>query len=149
MVSDTLKGPVENRKQSLERRRLLVVGEDLGELTACRAFFEKFSFQVVASSTHAQAVRSLQSEGFHFVLLNQGSPRLDWRGVLAQAIAIDRHAPVLVVTRCVDIPSYLDAMHLGAIDYVEEPATRTELVRLIEGYLQPQAQASEPRKEHD
>jgi len=36
-------------------------------------------------------------------------------------VAIDRRTPVLVITRSVDISSYLDAMHLGAIDYVEEP----------------------------
>ena len=69
--------------------------------------------------------------------------------MLEQAIAIDRHTPVLVLTRCIDMPSYLDAMQLGAIDYVEEPATRSELVRLLEAYLRPQARASEHRKEND
>jgi len=149
MTSDTTSRPVTDGKHSIQRRRLLVVTEDLGDLTACRAFFEKFGYQVVACSSHEQAARSLRSEVFDFVLLNQGSPRLDWRGVLEHAIAVDRRMPVLVVTRCIDMPSYLDAMQLGAIDYVEEPATRSELVRLLEVYLRPQARASEYRKEHD
>jgi DNA-binding NtrC family response regulator len=118
------------------------VGEELGDLSAHRAFLETFGYQVCVCSSQEQAVRSLQSEVFDFVLLNQASPRLDWRGVLEHAIAIDRHTPVLVVTRCIDMPSYLDAMYLGAIDYVEEPASRSELVRLIEAHLPLQARAS-------
>ena len=75
--------------------------------------------------------------------------RLDWRGVLEHAIAIDRRRPVLVVTRCIDMPSYLDAMQLGAIDYVEEPLNPSEVVRLIEAHLPPQARASERREGRD
>jgi DNA-binding NtrC family response regulator len=82
-----------------------------------------------------------------FVLLNQGSPRLDWRGVLEQAIAIDKRTPVLVVTRCIDIPSYLDAMQLGAIDYVEEPLKPSEVVRLVEAHLPPQTRAASEHRE--
>jgi DNA-binding NtrC family response regulator len=150
MVSDTTNVPVADRKQSIQRRRLLVVGEDLADLVACRAFFEPFGYQVAVCRSHEQAVRSLQSEVFDFVLLNQGSPRLDWRGVLEQAIAIDKRTPVLVVTRCIDMPSYLDAMQFGAIDYVEEPLKPSEVVRLMEAHLPPQARAaSEHREEHD
>ena len=59
--------------------------------------------------------------------------------MLEQAIAIDRHTPALVLTRSVDMPWHLDAMQLGAIDYMEEPASCSEVVRLIEDYLQPRA----------
>ena len=148
MASDTTNVSVADGKQSVQRCRLLVVGEDLGDLVACRAFFEPFAYQVAVCRSHEQAVRSLQSEVFDFVLLNQGSPRLDWRGV--QAIAIDKRTPVLVVTRCIDIPSYLDAMQLGAIDYVEEPLKPSGVVRLMEAHLPPQARsASEHREERD
>jgi two-component system, response regulator, stage 0 sporulation protein F len=149
MVPDTTNGSVTDGKQSIQRRRLLVVREDLGDLMACDVFFDSFSYEVVTCSSDEQAARSLQSEGFDLVLLNQGSPRLDWRGVLERAIAIDRHTPVLVITRSVDMSSYLDAMYLGALDYVEEPLTLPDIVRLIEAHLPLKPRASEPRKEHD
>ena len=149
MTSDTTNGQVTDGKQSIQRRSLLVVREDLADLTASRAFFESFGYEVVMCSSHEQAAHFLQSEGFDLVLLNQGSPRLDWRGVLERAIAIDRHTPVLVITRSVDISSYLDAMYLGALDYVEEPLNPPEIVRLIEAHLPPKARASEHREGHD
>ena len=149
MALDTTNRPVTHGKQSIHRRRLLVVREDLGDLAACRLFFESFGYEVVTCSSHAQAARSLQAEGFDLVLLNQGSPRLDWRGVLERAIAIDRHTPVLVITRSVDISSYLDAMQLGALDYVEEPLNPPEIVRLIEAHLPLRPRTSEHQEGDD
>src|SRR5215470_6351646 len=60
MALDTPYGPA---KQSIQRRKLLVVREDVGDLTASRAFFESFGYEVVACSSHEQAAHSLQSEG--------------------------------------------------------------------------------------
>jgi DNA-binding NtrC family response regulator len=148
MALDITNSPVTDGKQSIQGRRLLVVREDLSDLTASRTFFESFDYEVVTCSSREQAARSLQSEGFDLVLLSQGSPRLDWRGVLEHSIAIDRHTPVLVVTRCIDMHSYLDAMQLGAIDYVEEPLNPSDIVRLIEAHLLPKARALEYREEH-
>ena len=64
-------------------------------------------------------------------------------------MAINRRMPVLVVTRCIDMPSYLDAMQLGALDYVEEPLNPPDIVRLIEAHLPLQPRASERREGHD
>ena len=82
MASDSTNSPVVNGKQSIHRRRLLVVGNNVRGLAARGTFLESFDYQVVACSSHEQAVRSLQSEVFDFVLLSQGSRSqlvaLDW-----------------------------------------------------------------------
>ncbi len=82
MASDSTKDAVAHGKQSIHRRRLLVVGEDLGGLAARGAFPESFGYQVVTCCSQDEAVRSLQSELFDFVLLSQGSRSqlvaLDW-----------------------------------------------------------------------
>jgi FixJ family two-component response regulator len=36
-------------------------------------------------------------------------------------LQMDRHRAVLVVTRCVDMSCYLEAMQMGAVDYLEKP----------------------------
>jgi len=50
--------------------------------------------------------------------------------VLDHAMQMDRHRPVLVLTRCIDMHCYLEAMQMGAIDYLEKPVPPTDLVRL-------------------
>jgi ActR/RegA family two-component response regulator len=52
--------------------------------------------------------------------------------VVERAIEIDRHMRVLVLTECLDKGCYLEAMHLGAADYVEKPQRADEVARLVE-----------------
>jgi len=82
MASDSTNSPATKRKQSVHRRRLLVVGENLGGLPARGAFLESLGYQVVTCCSQDEAVRSLQSQVFDFVLLSQGSRSqlvaLDW-----------------------------------------------------------------------
>jgi FixJ family two-component response regulator len=52
---------------------------------------------------------------------------------------IDRHTPVLVLTRSVDMHCYLEAMQLGAVDYLEKPLPAAEILRIVEIHLRPRA----------
>ena len=46
-------------------------------------------------------------------------------------VEIDRSLPVVVVARCLDMGSYIEAMQLGATDYLVEPLRGWEAGRLL------------------
>jgi FixJ family two-component response regulator len=46
-------------------------------------------------------------------------------------VEIDRSLPVVVVARCLDMGSYVEAMQLGAADYLVEPLTAWEVGPLL------------------
>jgi DNA-binding NtrC family response regulator len=46
-------------------------------------------------------------------------------------VEIDRSLPVIVVARCLDMGSYIEAMQLGATYYLVEPLTAWEVGRLL------------------
>jgi FixJ family two-component response regulator len=73
----------------------------------------------------------LGSEVFDIVVVSQGSRRFEGRCVVERAIAMDRRLPVVVVARALDMPCYLEAMQLGAVDYLEEPVTVSEMGRVL------------------
>ena len=52
-----------------------------------------------------------------------------------QAIKVDSLRPVLVMTDCVDMKRYVDAMWLGATDYLEKPRSPQELLKTISRLL--------------
>jgi response regulator of citrate/malate metabolism len=54
--------------------------------------------------------------------------------VLKRATEINRSLPVLVVARCLDMGCYLEAMQLGAVDYLVEPLTASEIGRVLEDH---------------
>jgi len=46
------------------------------------------------------------------------------------------------VTRCLNMKCYVDAMHLGALDYLESPQASVEIARLIETHSRPHGAAA-------
>jgi len=52
--------------------------------------------------------------------------------VLEKAIKMDRGRQVLVVARVLNMGCYLEAMQLGARDYMEEPVLEPEMARAVE-----------------
>ncbi len=78
-------------------------------------------YDVVISNSYEEGARRLATEDFDFAIVNQGSAAFEGRRILEQAMALDRRVPVLVVTRSVNMHNYLEAMELGAVDYLERP----------------------------
>ena len=48
---------------------------------------------------------------------------------------LDRRRPVLVLTRSIDMHCYLEAMQMGAIDYVEKPVPPADLLRFVQAHI--------------
>jgi DNA-binding NtrC family response regulator len=59
--------------------------------------------------------------------------------VLARAIERDRHAPVVVLSRSIDMPCYIEAIQSGALDYIEKPLVPSEIGLLVRNHLRARA----------
>ena len=116
--------------------KILLVDEDAGDLRILRLILEGQGFEVLTCTTYAAGIRSLEAEAFDFVVVSQGTQAFEGRGLLDRATQLDRHRPVLVVTRCIDMPCYLEAMQMGAVDYLEKPVPPADLLRFVRGHVQ-------------
>jgi DNA-binding NtrC family response regulator len=123
------------RTQSTPRGRVLLVDEEPEDLDTCRAVLQGKKFEVRICRSYAEGLRCLDSEVFDLLIVSQGSRAFEGRPVLEHATEIDRRLPVLVVTRHHDMGCYLEAMQLGAADYVEKPLDVAEMVRMVETHL--------------
>jgi len=115
-------------------RRVLLVDEDPADLRTLRLVLEGQGYEVRTHSTHEEGVRCLEAEPFDFVVVSQGSQAFEGRKVLDRAAQLDRQLPVLVVTRCIDMHCYLEAMQMGAIDYLEKPVPPADLVGFVRAH---------------
>lgn len=78
-------------------------------------------FSVHACNSYAEGIRQLESGAVGFIIVGQGSRFFEGRYVLERAAEMHRNIPIIVVTRCLNIRCYLEAMDLGAVDYLERP----------------------------
>ena len=133
----------ETSNSVLTRRPVvLLVDEDRQGQYYYGVLLEELGYRVRGCGSYEEAVAVLGSEPFDFVVLNQGSPGFEGRAVLERAVEIDRRLPVLVLARCLDMRCYLEAMQLGAVDYLVEPLTGWEVGRVLESHLPVQSMAA-------
>jgi DNA-binding NtrC family response regulator len=118
------------------------VGEDPGDLRYYCHILEEYGYRVRICNSYPEGVRCLADEIFDFVMVSQGSPNFEGSCVLKRATETNRSLPVLVVARCVDMGCYLEAMQLGALDYLVEPLTVLEIGRVLENHLRIQSIAA-------
>jgi len=116
--------------------KVLLVDEDAGDLRILRLILEGQGFEVFTCPTYEAGIQCLETEPFDFVVVSQGTQAFEGRTVLDRAMQLDRRRPVLVLTRCIDMPCYLEAMQMGAIDYLEKPVPPADLLRFVRAHVQ-------------
>jgi DNA-binding response OmpR family regulator len=137
MPPETTKQPVPEQPRTTAKLRFLLVDEDHNDLEYYRELLEEQGYIVCVSSSYESALCSLAHESFDFVLVGEGTPASKGRCVLEQALDLDRRRPVVVLTRCLEMECYLDAMQLGAADYLEKPVSPVELARVVTTHVRP------------
>jgi two-component system OmpR family response regulator len=129
-------------QRPVTKGNVLVVDEDTADLVYYRTVLQRAGCTVVTCSSYDEALECLGAEHFDLVVLSQGSCAFEGRRVLEKAIAIDRGGQVLVVARVLNMSCYLEAMQLGARDYLEEPIPEQEMIRAAETCLTSRAVAA-------
>lgn len=131
-----------SRNSFTGRIRVLLVDEDLSDREYYRRILEAEGYQVRTCSSYLEAILCFDHETFDFIVVDHGFGGPQWRVVLESAADHHRHIPVLVVTRSRDMVCYLEAMQLGAVDYLEKPLTSAQLIKVLNSHLPPQNAAA-------
>lgn len=119
------------------RPKILIVDDSSDDLRALSKILESHGYQVESCASFCEGAAFAASHDYDFVVAGQGGPRFEGQAVIKQTL--DRHRPVVVVTRCIEMACYLEAMQMGALDYLEKPVPEDFLIREIETHLQPAA----------
>ena len=109
----------------------LIVDQDDQDLQYYTTALLLLGYDVHPVGNYAEAEGCLRRRSFDFVIVNQGSPAFEARVVVERALTQNRHTPVIVLTRTLNMACYLEAMQLGAVDYVEKPVTPAYLEKFL------------------
>lgn len=117
--------------------KLLLVDEEAKDLDYYTGILRYLGYEVRSVDSYSRAADLLGRERFELVIVDQGSTSFEGRSVLSRAVEVDRHVPVLVLTRTVDADCCIDALDSGAYEYVQKPLTVAEVRELVCDYLKP------------
>ena len=121
--------------------RTLLVDEDASDIRYYYGVLRALGHGVVVCNSYSEALALLDRENFDMAVVAQGSPAFEGREVLAKALDISPGLPVIVVARTLDIDCYLEAMEIGAADYLERCAAPRDFMRSVDSHLQMKAAA--------
>jgi DNA-binding NtrC family response regulator len=103
-----------------------VIHDVLGQLLTSEGY------EVESSSSGEEALEKHSSESYDVILLDVLMPGMDGIEVLRRIKKIDPLAAVIIITAYASVESAIDAMKIGALDYIQKPFKHDSLLLTIE-----------------
>ena len=110
---------------------VLLILEESHDLEIYGSFLRDRGYETLTCTSPNEGIKSLETESVSLVIVSQGTPAFEGRQVLERSLQLHPKVPVLVVARVLDMHCYLEAMDLGAVDYLERPEPR-DLVWVVD-----------------
>jgi len=114
---------------------ILVVDDDPGVRESFRLILED-AYDLLEAGDGRQALARLRTSLVDLVLLDIRLPEMDGIEVLERIKAVDDGVEVILVTAVKTVRTAVDAMKLGAFDYLTKPFDEDELLSLIHRALE-------------
>lgn len=115
--------------------KVLMVINEPESLEHHTELLQSLGYEVLACDSYGEGLAMLQNEAFDMVTVGQGSLSFEGKDVVMRSVELDRSVPVLVLARNSNMDNYLEAMQLGAVDYLEMPVPPEEFVRVLRTHI--------------
>ncbi|HUJ19170.1 MAG TPA: sigma-54 dependent transcriptional regulator [Nitrospirota bacterium] len=115
--------------------RVLVIEDDETVQDVLRSFLIAKGFEVTIAKTGEAGLDQLRAEKFDLVLTDLVMPGITGMDVLKEVSASKLSAPVIVMTAYGTVQTAVEAMRIGAFDYVTKPFNLEELMIVIDKAL--------------
>lgn len=116
-------------------KSILIVEDDITYGIMLKTWLTKKGFQIYSASSVARAQKVIDAETIDLILSDLRLPDHDGIDILRWLIKRERMIPLIIMTGYADIQSAVQAMKLGACDYVPKPINPDELLKKIEDAL--------------
>jgi len=117
------------------RPRVLVVEDERAQRDAIAQFLTRHGHAVDAVSTGEAALGRLREHTYNILITDLRLPGMDGLGVVRHARELDEELGVLLITAYASVESAIEALRLGAHDYLLKPLILVEVARKVQGLL--------------
>src|ERR1041385_7012166 len=107
--------------------RILVVDDEKAMVLALKGLLSKEGYQVETAGSGEEALRHIETGNFHVVITDLSMNGIGGMQVLERARSIDPDVAVIMITAYGSEKIAVQAMKLGAVDYVPKPFDNDEL----------------------
>ncbi len=134
-----------------KQTRILVADDDPQMQLAIKSTLARAGYDVVVAPDGRQALDHLEQDTFDLVISDQRMPEMTGQELLAAMQQREMSTPCVMITAHGTINQAVEAMQLGAADFITKPFAAQDLERVVERVLSPdnkefRAKAKKSRK---
>lgn len=115
--------------------KILVVDDDTAFCMMLKTFLQRKGFEVVNAFNAEEAQNEIRNQSFDVVLTDIRLPDSDGLKILKSVKELSLSTQVILMTGYTDIKTAVNAMKLGAFDYVGKPINPDEILHTIQQSL--------------
>ena len=113
--------------------QVLVTGCDAGQRTALFNMLEEYGLQPMIAANVEETRRILERRPMHLVFCDDKLPDGGFREILCLVKANRPEVQVVVSSMLADVHEYIEAMNLGAFDFIAPPYRSSEIISVVDG----------------
>jgi len=117
------------------RARILLVDDDLSNLLVLQKILEQEAYQVISARSASDALQLFRKQGADIVLSDLRMPGMSGLELLRAIRLISQDVPVVILTAFGTVDDAVEAMKLGAVDFLSKPIKRANVLKLIQDCL--------------
>jgi len=114
----------------MSKQKILIVEDEIVIRTSLKKFLEKQSFEIKEAGSLAEALQ-FNLQDFSLIITDLRLPGPTGTGIIKES----QEVPVLVMTSYASVSSAVEAMKLGAADYIAKPFDFQDLLATITGLI--------------
>ncbi len=129
-----------------EHIALLIVDDEQIVRDSLTKWFREDGYIVGAAANAAEALRLMQEQRWHIILLDIKMPGMDGMELQQRIRDIDTHAIIIFITAHASVDTAVQALKCGAFDYITKPIDPDHLSHLVTNAIKQRALAMENLK---
>jgi DNA-binding NtrC family response regulator len=124
-------------------RKILIVDDELSVRGSLEEWFREDGFHVETAEDGNRAIAKMEAGPYDIVLLDLKMPGMDGITVQRRIREIDPRATIIILTAYASVETAVEALKLGAFDYITKPVDPDDLSNLVRNALRQKELAEE------
>ena len=113
------------------KKRILLVDDEENARTALAKILSREEYEVVSAGNGFEALELLKNTQVDLIITDINMPEMNGMSFLREINQLYPGSNVIMVTAYGEVESYIEAMNLGAFEYINKPVRINELKKII------------------
>ena len=120
----------------MKKPRIMIVDDEQSVRSSLREWFLEDGFEVETAEDGLDALKKLESGPFDLMIVDLKMPRMDGISLQRRLQEVDPTGTVIILTAFAAVDTAVEALKLGAFDYVTKPVDPDELSHTVRRALE-------------